>query len=150
VMTKSDILLLLDSPGRRVGIPAKLFEYLGAGRPILALTEANSDGAWALQTSGFPHRIAPPLDVARILQALIELRDGLHARTLAAPSPRQLATFSRGRLAEQLAGYLDGLVAKRFSGRSTEPVPMLSLVGHDASERLTPAPPSRRAHYLGA
>jgi glycosyltransferase involved in cell wall biosynthesis len=149
-MSRSDILLLLDSPGRRVGIPAKLFEYLGAGRPILALTEANSDGVWALEASGCPHRIAPPLDATRILQALTELRDGLQTGTLTAPSPRQVATFTRGRLAEQLALYLDGVVAKRSSGRAPEAVPMLSLIGHDAPERLTATPPTRRAHYLGA
>jgi len=30
----SDVLLLLDNPGRRVGVPAKLYEYLGAGARI--------------------------------------------------------------------------------------------------------------------
>ena len=39
-MVQADVLLLLDTPGRQAGVPAKLYEYIGAGRPILALAEA--------------------------------------------------------------------------------------------------------------
>jgi len=35
----ADLLLLVTRPGLRSGIPLKLFEYLAAGRPILALTD---------------------------------------------------------------------------------------------------------------
>ena len=72
-MVEADVLLLLDSPGRRAGVPAKLYEYIGAGRPILALAEPESDVAWVLRESGVAHRIAPPLDPEAIRRALTEL-----------------------------------------------------------------------------
>ena len=65
-MVRADILLLLDSPGRRFGVPAKLYEYIGAGRPILALAEVDSDVEWVLRESGVPYRIASPRDPADI------------------------------------------------------------------------------------
>jgi glycosyltransferase involved in cell wall biosynthesis len=104
-MIDSDILLLLDTPGRRVGVPAKLYEYLGAGKPILALAEPNGDVSWALQKSGTPHRIAPPRDVGRIKQALgellAELREGQ-----AVPTREQLAYFTREHMAQRVAECL--------------------------------------------
>ena len=57
-MNRADILVLFDSPGRRIGVPAKLYEYLGTGRPILALAEPDGDTA-AICASGILHRIAP-------------------------------------------------------------------------------------------
>ena len=51
-MLRADILLLFQTPGYRLGVPAKLYEYLGAGRPILAVSEPDSDIAWALRENG--------------------------------------------------------------------------------------------------
>ena len=65
-MTSADILLLIDSPGRRVGVPGKLYEYLGANRPIFALGEPDGDLAAILAASGMPHRIASPTDASAI------------------------------------------------------------------------------------
>src|SRR4051794_40459078 len=65
-MAEADVLILLDSPGRRAGVPGKLYEYIGAGRPILALAEPESDVAWVLRESGLPYRIAQPLDPGAI------------------------------------------------------------------------------------
>jgi len=51
-------------------VPAKLYEYLGAGQPILALAEPDSDIAWALRgKSGVLHRIVPPRDAPAIKQS---------------------------------------------------------------------------------
>jgi len=106
-MVQADLLLLLDSPGRRTGVPAKLYEYIGAGRPILALAEPDSDVAWVLQESGIPFRIATPLDPQAIRQALTELlqdpatvRRGVRCQPI---RPR----FTRRRLAGELAAVLD-------------------------------------------
>lgn len=111
-MARADLLLLLDSPGRRLGIPAKLYEYLGTGRPILALAEHDGDVAWALRQSGVLHRIAHPRDPGQIKQALAELRQVLAEGRQAARALRQLAAFTRveiaGRLAECLNECLTG------------------------------------------
>jgi hypothetical protein len=55
----SDYLLLLDLNERDAGlqVPAKLFEYIRIGRPILAFTSAGSPAQWILERSGIPHRI---------------------------------------------------------------------------------------------
>jgi glycosyltransferase involved in cell wall biosynthesis len=112
-MLRADLLLLLDSPGRRIGVPAKLYEYLGAGRPILALAESNSDVACVLQASGLAYRIAPPRDPEAIRRALLEL---LHDPATAAfgragePGPTR---FTREHLAGELAVLLDSCLETR-------------------------------------
>ena len=72
-MANADILVLLDSPGRRIGVPAKLYEYIGVKRPILALAEKNGDCGQILRQSGVPNRIVPSKDVDLIRQAIFEL-----------------------------------------------------------------------------
>ena len=106
-MVQADVLLLLDTPGRRAGVPAKLYEYIGANRPILALAEPDSDVAWVLRESQLPHRIAPPLDVEAIRRALTDLlRDPATARCGGQDKPIQ-PRFTRERLAGELAAVLD-------------------------------------------
>ena len=110
-MQKADILLLVDSPGRRVGIPAKLFEYLGARRPILALADSHGDVGWALCASGVRHRIAAPADAAQIHQALSELIEE-SARHQSNGTQATAEQFTRIHTAGQLAGLLDQLVIR--------------------------------------
>jgi glycosyltransferase involved in cell wall biosynthesis len=106
-MVQADLLLLLDTPGRRAGVPAKLYEYIGAGRPILALAEPESDVAWVLRESGLPHRVAPPRDPQAIRSALSELlQDPTTARGAAAHRPIS-ARFTREHLTGELASLLD-------------------------------------------
>src|SRR5262249_32087584 len=72
-MTRASVLLLFESPGRREGVPATLYEYIGAGRPILALGESDGDLAWVLRESGAVHRIVSPKDPSAIGRALADL-----------------------------------------------------------------------------
>jgi glycosyltransferase involved in cell wall biosynthesis len=108
-MAESDLLVLLDAPGRTIGVPAKLYEYFGAGRPILALTEPDSDTAEVLRASGVQHRIAPPTDVGRIRQALAELAQ----ESATAADPERLRRFTREHLTGELAAIMDRIVAER-------------------------------------
>jgi glycosyltransferase involved in cell wall biosynthesis len=110
-MSRSDILLLLDSPGRRVGVPAKIYEYLGAGRSILALGEPDGDLAWVLRESGVPHRIAPLKDAAAIRQALIELIGELAGGRAVAADARGHQVFTRAAIARRLVSLLESLAA---------------------------------------
>ena len=109
-MMRADILLLVHAPEYRVGVPAKLYEYLGAGRPILALAELDSDIAWVLRESGVLHRIAPPRDVAGIKQALVELTGDVRAGRSALPNGDALMQFTRERMAQRFADCLDRCV----------------------------------------
>ncbi len=51
-MLDADALLLFQAANCNHQIPAKLYEYLRAGRPILALTDARGDTAAALRSAG--------------------------------------------------------------------------------------------------
>ncbi len=97
-------------PDYHVGVPAKLYEYLGTGRPILALAELDSDIAWVLRESKVLHRIAPPLDVAQIARALVELTQAVQAGHAAAPDMNALHQFTRERMAQRVAECLDQCV----------------------------------------
>ena len=122
-MAQAEILLLLDSPGRRAGVPAKVYEYLGAGRPVLALAEPDGDLAWVLRASGTRHRIAPPGDPARIAQALAELVDRPAADSAADPGGgRGRLAFTRQATARRLAEVLEAhLESAARSGRRAAP-----------------------------
>jgi glycosyltransferase involved in cell wall biosynthesis len=124
-LCQADLLLLLDSAGRRVGVPAKLYEYFGAGRPLLALAEADGDTAAVLRESGLPHRIAPPNDPAKIRLALGELVDGLAGHTLPAAVEQQTARFTRAAIAGRLAESLEGLLLAQAvrAGCTTKSLP---------------------------
>jgi glycosyltransferase involved in cell wall biosynthesis len=111
-MAAADILLLLDSPGRRIGVPAKLYEHLGAGRPVLALAEPDGDTAWALRASGAVHRTVTPTDNVGIGRALLELVEIVRRGTAAVSGDRARA-FTREHLAGVLAGILDGCLEAR-------------------------------------
>lgn len=109
-MARSDILLLFDTPGRRVGVPAKLYEYIGSGRPILAMAGSDGDTAWALRQADTIYRIADPNDSESILQGLRELIDTIeHGHSIIGSGLGRLQ-FTRERLAGQLATVLEGCV----------------------------------------
>lgn len=114
-MAGADVLLLMDSPGRTVGVPAKLYEYIGAGRPVLALGERGGDLERVLSEGGVPHRIAPPGDPAAITRAL----EGLAREAASRPAPdpaRAAHPFSREAITGRLAGLLDS-IAPRGAGQ---------------------------------
>ena len=109
-MSRADINVLFDSPGRKIGVPAKLYEYLGAGRPILALADDDGDTANILRASGVRHRIGPPTDSGRIRQALGELADA--RGDASSGDPLLLKRFTRSHIAGTLAQRLDALVGR--------------------------------------
>ncbi|MBS1868983.1 MAG: glycosyltransferase [Actinobacteria bacterium] len=98
----ADGLLLITSVGVTQVATAKLYEYLAAGKPILALAHANA-AAELLRRSG-GHELAPPDDeaaIARALRAYADRRvvDGEPYR----PSPDfDLDAYSFPRIAERL------------------------------------------------
>ncbi len=106
-MRQADILLLLHRPGFLISVPAKLYEYLRAGRPVLALAEPDSDIGWVLRQSSVLHRIAAPHDGAGIRRALAELVAEVRRGAPVVADPRALECFTREHMARLFARCLD-------------------------------------------
>jgi glycosyltransferase involved in cell wall biosynthesis len=116
-MCQADILLLLDTPGRKIGVPAKLYEYLGAGRPILATAEDDGDMAAILRESGVPYRLAPTGDVPRIRQALLDTVNGVAGGQMHGSADVVRQRFSREALAGKLAEMLNAVKSQHEASR---------------------------------
>jgi glycosyltransferase involved in cell wall biosynthesis len=118
--TQADILLLIHTPGYAHGLPAKIFEYLGARRPILVLTDMPGDIGWVLREAGVLHRIAPLGDKAAIRQATLELAGEVERGTPI--SSGDAPAFTRAEMARKFAIQLDELAPAAKS--ATVPVRM--------------------------
>lgn len=104
----ADALLLVTVPGPSGVTTNKLFEYLAAGRPILALT-GESHAAAIVRELGAGLIVAPD-DVAAIQAALRHLHARWRAGDLRALSDPRVARFSRPRLTAELATCFDRLL----------------------------------------
>jgi len=92
----ADALLLLASPRRSQLLNFKLFEYLAAGRPILALAAGTEAGRIVAELGG---DVVPSDDVPAIVQALRRVAAG----ELRAPDPRAREAYAYPAPAEQMA-----------------------------------------------
>ena len=107
-MSEADFLLLLDlnNFGASLQLPAKLFEYLRIGRPVLAFTSPGSPTEQILAKSGVPYCCLHPTDSSeRIDGALGEFLR--LPSTPAAASPWFWETFGAPSHAQMLADILD-------------------------------------------
>ena len=112
-MRQADVLLLLfyDSPGAADVLPGKIFEYIAAARPIIALA-APGAAANLIRESGCG-LVVPPADVAAQQAALMRLWQAHLAGTPPPqPAPTVLAAYDRRRLTAQLATFLDAACAQ--------------------------------------
>jgi glycosyltransferase involved in cell wall biosynthesis len=112
-MATADVLLLMDTPNRQIGVPAKLYEYLGAGKPVLATGESHGDLAAILSQSGVPFRIARPNDPVGIRGAIVALVRGVAQGTLPPVDDAARRKFTREALAGQLAELFNRLIKVR-------------------------------------
>lgn len=124
-MLEADGLLLLQAANCNHQVPAKLYEYLRAGRPILALTDAAGDTAATLRAAGID--TIAPLDAQSgieqgLLRFLALLRDGKaplpSATTLAAHS-RQTRSTALATLLNEAAGIAAGCGCGAVCGTGT-------------------------------
>ncbi len=116
-MIRADVLLLLGviGAGPEVQVPAKLFEYLATGRPILSLHHPEGAIAAVLAEVDPSARVFPaPADdeaaIARALRDVAAARRG--GRLLRGPSALP-ARFDRARQAERLDGILSAACYSR-------------------------------------
>jgi glycosyltransferase involved in cell wall biosynthesis len=108
---EADALLLLAQPIRSQLLNIKLFEYLAAGRPILALVAGTDAGRLVAALGGDPIRADDPAAIAAGLGAVA--RD-----ELAKPDPEALAAYTYPAPAARLAEAVErALSARDSSGR---------------------------------
>ncbi|MES2152612.1 MAG: glycosyltransferase [Pseudomonadota bacterium] len=107
-MLAADGLLLLQASNCNQQIPAKLYEYLRARRPILALTDPLGDTAGVLRTAGIDTVAA--LDAQPAIMAALQRFLALsHEQRAPLASAQTIAANSRQARSTQLATLLDGL-----------------------------------------
>jgi glycosyltransferase involved in cell wall biosynthesis len=113
-MLSADGLLILQGSNCSAQVPAKLYEYLRSGRPILALTDPESDTARTLREVGTGRvaRLDSEKDIEAALVSFIqEIRDGAWRR----PDSSVIARYSREAQAGHLARTLEDAVGRSKS-----------------------------------
>ena len=107
----ADALLLLQ-PQSAVQVPAKLFEYIRVGRPILAYIKRNSPVEYILNNSGIPHQCIYPddsqQDVDSKLLAFLTLSNNATAH-----SQWFSEQFNARRQSQALARIVESLISVR-------------------------------------
>jgi len=110
-MVDADGLLLLQAANCNGQIPAKMYEYLRARRPILALTHPDGDTASALRRNGIDTigRLDSAADIAATLTRFLRL---CRANKAPLATPYRIARLSRAARTRELAALLDRIHRK--------------------------------------
>lgn len=104
LMTKSDVLLLIDAPskaGINPFLASKLVDYLGAGKKILGITDVQGTSADILRKYG--HHVVSPHDIGGIISAVTEIV------TAPLPSIQPPMEFTTKNVVGQLVHVINGL-----------------------------------------
>lgn len=113
-MLRADGLLLLQAANCNDQVPAKVYEYLRAHRPILAFTDPSGDTASTLTASGVK-AIAPLDQSAGIVNVLMKFLENPSSNTM--PTEAAIAGSSREGRAKQFASLLNSVL--RSSSNTT-------------------------------
>jgi hypothetical protein len=113
-MLRADGLLILQAANCNEQIPAKLYEYLRAGRPLLALTDPAGDTADAVRSAGIDAiaRLDSPDEIAAALDKFL---DAIEEGRAALPSAAAVARLERREQARDLASLLEEARASAWS-----------------------------------
>jgi glycosyltransferase involved in cell wall biosynthesis len=103
-MLRADALLILQAANCNAQIPAKFYEYLRAGRPVLALTDPLGDTAQVTRSAGI-EAIAPLDDAEAIAALLASYAEAPGTGTL--PTAAAVAGASRRGRSRELADLLE-------------------------------------------
>jgi hypothetical protein len=115
-MMSADGLLLMQAANCNAQIPAKAYEYLRAGRPMLALTDASGDTADLMRRAG-GGAVAPLDSPTEIAAALTTFVGQLRANTVN-PSNREFTSLcSRRERTRVLARVLGEVALARSRAR---------------------------------
>lgn len=108
-MLAADGLLLFQATNSNHQIPAKVYEYLRARRPIFAMTDPAGDTARVLAEAGIDTVV--PLDSqAHIVDGLERFLDAIRGGTAPLPEPDEILRHSRRSRTGELAALLDAAV----------------------------------------
>lgn len=105
-MCRADALLIMQAANCNAQIPAKIYEYLRAGRPILGLTDPAGDTAAVMREAGL-HSVARLDSASEIEAVLVDYFDALRTRSAPLPDPQVVARASRLGRTEALVKLLD-------------------------------------------
>jgi hypothetical protein len=108
-MLRADALLVLQAADCNEQIPAKLYEYFRARRPLLALTDEAGDTAAALRDAGC-NSIAPLDDAHRIAALLVDFMADEDRGASRVANEASINKHSRRHHTSQFAALLDRLV----------------------------------------
>jgi glycosyltransferase involved in cell wall biosynthesis len=109
-MLEADGLLVFQAANCNSQIPAKAYEYLYAGRPIIGITDPAGDTGQLLRSMGVPG-VAALEDEAAIEATLRAAIPALRAGTYRAADRAAVMGLSRESRTAELAAILNGLVA---------------------------------------
>lgn len=110
-LRRFDVLLVSTDPRRDEIIPAKLLEYLAAGRPILSLSK-NPEVDRILQRTGTGVQLPPkaPADVADLLARCLTAKRAGHPLPLRFdPNPAAVRRFAARPTTKELAALFDSI-----------------------------------------
>jgi Glycosyl transferase 4-like domain len=108
-MLCADGLLLFQASNCNHQIPAKIYEYFRARRPILGMTDPVGDTAHVLAEAGIDTVV--PLDSKpRIREGLLHFLDAIRGGTAPLPSPDEIRRHARSSRAGELAALFDSVL----------------------------------------
>jgi glycosyltransferase involved in cell wall biosynthesis len=107
VLKGADALLYVggDDPRNRLNLPSKLYDYVGAGRPILAVVDPSFRVADVVREEGFG-LVVEPGDAADLADALERLYAGGFDY---APDPETIAGYTRERSTDAYVAALEAV-----------------------------------------
>lgn len=111
-MLEADSLLVMQGANCNEQIPAKLYEYLRAGRPILGLADPRGDTGRVLVVLGYPF-VTKLESVEAIETALPAFVKALRAGALPVAGPEVVERYSRRALTRQFAMILDAVARQK-------------------------------------
>jgi hypothetical protein len=109
-MLDSDGLLIFQASNCNWQIPAKIYEYLRAQRPILAFTDPNGDTGKLLRSEGI-ESIVPINSTDEITRGLRDFLRRVKERSAPVPDEQRVERHSRRLRTRELAAALDSLEA---------------------------------------
>lgn len=112
IQQKSSVLLLLTASGQRGHLPAKMFDYLGAKRPILAAPDNGGDACEIIRRTGAGAIANTPQEIADVLTKWY--REWAQTGDIkTSRNEEEVERYSRRDQTRRLAAILDSLPSKR-------------------------------------